>query len=91
MAGDTVILTCSFTLHNELTLTSDFHWLGPDRVAITKAYQVNIGQTQFTSVLQLHWIRASQAGQYTCIAAIGRYNTSNSTTITVQSKCNYLS
>ena len=87
MAGDTVTLTCSLTLFEELTITPDFQWVGPDGVTLTGAYQVTIGQTLFSSVLQLHWIKASEAGQYNCTAILGRYITSNTTTITVQSKC----
>ena len=87
MAGDTVTLTCSLTLFEELTVTPDLQWVGPGGVTLTGAYQVTIGQTLFSSVLQLHWVRASQAGEYNCTAILGRYTTSNTTTITVQSKC----
>ena len=90
MTGDTVTLTCSLTLFEELTVTPVFQWVGPSGVSVAETYQVTLGQTLFTSVLQLHWVKPSQAGEYICKSHIGGYTTSNSTIITVQSKCDII-
>ena len=84
MAGESITLTCSVTIPYELNGIPEFQWEGPGETP-DPAASSTIGQ-EVTSQLTLSAIRTSQAGQYTCTASLDKFDRSNSTVVSVQSK-----
>ena len=89
MAGESVSLTCSVTLHGAVNSTPVFQWAGPGDTP-TPAAPTTSGQV-VNSTLTLRAVKISQAGQYTCTASVEGPNRTvsiafRSVNITLQSK-----
>ena len=69
IAGDTLSLTCTATVVDNLVVTPDLQWLGPDG---SNLVAMDIEQTGlvFIRKVELNSLRTSQGGQYRCEATL---------------------
>ena len=94
IAGDSLSLTCTATVIDNLVVTPDLQWLAPDGSNLV-AMDIMQSDLVFTREVVLNSLRTSQGGQYRCEATLTIPDGPTtlgiaSTGVRVQSKCIFL-